>query len=137
MIFSSLVFLSWKFLHDIYRQINIIRINRQLQHFEEYQERLRAMIGQSQAQKLVNQALFLITLGGNDFVNNYYLIPFSVRSRQFSLPDYVDYILFEYKKILTVTNSLHDFTSILRISTLSSKFTSLEAFMNSAIFFLL
>ncbi|CAD5168138.1 unnamed protein product [Musa acuminata subsp. malaccensis] len=81
--------------------INIIRINRQLQHFEEYQERLRAMIGQSQAQKLVNQALFLITLGGNDFVNNYYLIPFSVRSRQFSLPDYVDYILFEYKKILT------------------------------------
>ncbi|KAJ8459538.1 hypothetical protein OPV22_032464 [Ensete ventricosum] len=80
--------------------INIIRINRQLQHFEEYQEGLSAMIGQSQAKKLVNQALFLITLGGNDFVNNYYLIPFSLRSRQFSLPDYVDYLLFEYKKIL-------------------------------------
>lgn len=60
------------------------------------------MIGPDEAQRLVNGALVLITLGGNDFVNNYYLVPFSVRSREFSLPDYVTYMISEYKQILAV-----------------------------------
>ncbi|PIA25710.1 hypothetical protein AQUCO_10800008v1 [Aquilegia coerulea] len=80
--------------------INIIRITRQLQYFQEYQQRVAALIGATQTQRLVNQALVLITLGGNDFVNNYYLVPFSARSRQFALPDYVPYLISEYRKIL-------------------------------------
>ncbi|URD85742.1 GDSL esterase lipase [Musa troglodytarum] len=86
--------------------VNIIRINRQLQYFEEYQKKLSALIGASQAEMRVNQALVLITLGGNDFVNNYYLIPYSFRSRQFALPDYVRYLISEYYKILQVEHSL-------------------------------
>ncbi|XP_042423780.1 GDSL esterase/lipase At5g33370-like [Zingiber officinale] len=81
--------------------VDIIRINRQLEYFQEYQQKLSGLVGRTQAQRLVNGALVLITLGGNDFVNNYYLIPYSLRSRQFSLPDYVQYLIFEYKKILT------------------------------------
>ena len=83
-------------------QINIIRITRQLQLFEQYQQRVSALIGEEQAVRLVNEALVLITLGGNDFVNNYYLVPFSARSRQFALPDYVVYLISEYRKILMV-----------------------------------
>jgi hypothetical protein len=55
----------------------------------------------------VHGSLVLITLGGNDFVNNYYLVPYSARSREFSLPDYINYILSEYRQILTVTHALH------------------------------
>ncbi|KAJ6792635.1 GDSL esterase/lipase-like [Iris pallida] len=80
--------------------VNIIRIGKQLQYFEQYQQRLSSLIGPDQAQRLVNQALVLITLGGNDFVNNYYLVPYSARSREFALPDYVRFIVSEYKKIL-------------------------------------
>ncbi|KAF8039276.1 hypothetical protein BT93_B1722 [Corymbia citriodora subsp. variegata] len=80
--------------------INIIRIPQQLQFFQQYQQRVAALVGVEQAQQLVNNALVLITLGGNDFVNNYYLVPFSARSRQFSLPDYVVYLISEYRKIL-------------------------------------
>ncbi|XP_078442806.1 GDSL esterase/lipase At5g33370-like [Wolffia australiana] len=80
--------------------VNIIRIPRQLQYFEEYQERLSSLVGAAQARRLVNQALVLITLGGNDFVNNYYLVPFSARSRQFTIPDYVTFLISEYRKIL-------------------------------------
>ncbi|XP_030521241.1 GDSL esterase/lipase At5g33370-like [Rhodamnia argentea] len=80
--------------------INIIRITQQLQFFQQYQQRVAALIGEGQAQRLVNGALVLITLGGNDFVNNYYLVPFSARSRQYSLPDYVVYLISEYRKIL-------------------------------------
>ncbi|KAJ1279990.1 hypothetical protein BS78_04G198000 [Paspalum vaginatum] len=81
--------------------VNIIRIGDQLQYFREYQQKLRALVGEPQATQLVNQALVLITLGGNDFVNNYYLVPMSVRSRQYALPDYVRFIVSEYRKILS------------------------------------
>ncbi|CAJ1961196.1 unnamed protein product [Sphenostylis stenocarpa] len=80
--------------------VNIIRIYRQLQYWEEYQQRVSALIGPEQTERLINGALVLITLGGNDFVNNYYLVPYSARSRQYNLPNYVKYIISEYKKIL-------------------------------------
>ncbi|KAG9151600.1 hypothetical protein Leryth_019958 [Lithospermum erythrorhizon] len=41
-----------------------------------------------------------MTLGGNDFVNNYFLIPNSVRSREYSIPDYVPFLITEYQKVL-------------------------------------
>ncbi len=50
----------------------------------------------------MNGVLVLITLGGNDFMTNYYLVPFSLRSQQFALPDYVRFLISEYKKILQV-----------------------------------
>ncbi|XAR67645.1 Triacylglycerol lipase [Bertholletia excelsa] len=80
--------------------VNIIRISQQLANFVQYQQRVSALIGAAQAKQLVNQALVLITLGGNDFVNNYYLVPYSARSQQYSLPDYVKYLISEYQKIL-------------------------------------
>ncbi|KAE8664703.1 GDSL esterase/lipase [Hibiscus syriacus] len=85
--------------------INIIRMFRQLQYFEEYQRRLADLVGIDEAQRIVSDALVLITVGGNDFVNNYFLVPFSARSRQFQLPDYVRYLISEYRKILM---RLHD-----------------------------
>jgi hypothetical protein len=86
----------------LFWQLNIIRMDRQFEYFKEYQQRVRALIGSERTKRLVNQALILITVGGNDFVNNYYLVPFSARSRQFSLPDYVKYLISEYRKILLV-----------------------------------
>ncbi|KAH7865452.1 hypothetical protein Vadar_006899 [Vaccinium darrowii] len=79
---------------------NIIRITQQLQYFQQYQQRVTGLIGSGQTKRLVNQALVLITLGGNDFVNNYFLVPYSARSRQYNLPDYVRYLISEYQKIL-------------------------------------
>ena len=83
-------------------QLNIIRMYRQLEYFQEYQQRVSNLIGSDQAKRLVKEALVLITVGGNDFVNNYYLVPFSARSRQYRLPDYVKYLISEYKKLLQV-----------------------------------
>ncbi|XP_061366372.1 GDSL esterase/lipase At5g18430-like [Gastrolobium bilobum] len=80
--------------------LNIIRMYRQLDYFEEYQRRLTSQIGAARTMTLVNQALVLITVGGNDFVNNYYLVPFSARSRQYTLQDYVKILIIEYRKLL-------------------------------------
>ena len=95
----------------IFWQLNIIRIYKQLEYFQQYQTRVSALIGAEQAERLVSESLILITLGGNDFVNNYYLVPFSARSRQFALPDYVVYLISEYRKVLAVkfnSRSIHD-----------------------------
>nr|GMD69100.1 GDSL esterase/lipase At4g28780-like [Ipomoea batatas] len=81
--------------------INIIRISEQLQYFQQYQQRVSALIGAQQTQNLVNKALVLITLGGNDFVNNYFLVPVSARSLQYNIPNYCRYLISEYRKILT------------------------------------
>ncbi|CAJ1947453.1 unnamed protein product [Sphenostylis stenocarpa] len=80
--------------------VNVIRMYRQFEYFKEYQNRVSALIGASQTKSLVNQALVLITVGGNDFVNNYFLVPNSARSRQYPLPQYVTYLISEYQKLL-------------------------------------
>ncbi|XP_024970273.1 GDSL esterase/lipase At5g33370-like [Cynara cardunculus var. scolymus] len=80
--------------------VNIVRAPMQLAYFKQYQQRVSALIGPEKTKELVNNALVLVTLGGNDFVNNYYLVPLSARSRQYNLQDYVPYIISEYRKIL-------------------------------------
>lgn len=80
--------------------VNIIRIVQQLNYFKQYQQRLSRLIGEQEAKRTVGDSLVLITLGGNDFVNNYYLVPYSIRSQQYSLEDYVPFVLSEYKKVL-------------------------------------
>ncbi|KAG8390826.1 hypothetical protein BUALT_Bualt01G0123900 [Buddleja alternifolia] len=86
--------------------VNIIRIGQQMRYFQQYQQRVSALIGVDETQRLINQALVLITLGGNDFVNNYYLVPFSARSRQFALPDYRLYELGARRVLVTGTGPL-------------------------------
>ncbi|KAH6760315.1 GDSL-like Lipase/Acylhydrolase superfamily protein [Perilla frutescens var. hirtella] len=80
--------------------VNIIRIFQQLNLFKQYQQRLSKLIGEEETKRAVHESLVLITLGGNDFVNNYYLVPYSVRSQQYSLEDYVPFVISEYKKVL-------------------------------------
>ncbi|KAJ4968009.1 hypothetical protein NE237_014710 [Protea cynaroides] len=80
--------------------VNIIRMPQQMQYFQQYQQRVSQRIGAARTKQLVNQALVLICVGGNDFVNNYYLVPYSARSRQYALRDYVPFLISEYKKIL-------------------------------------
>ncbi|OIT21513.1 PREDICTED: GDSL esterase/lipase At4g28780-like [Nicotiana attenuata] len=79
---------------------NIIRISQQLRNFEQYQARVSALLGEEQTQMLVNKALVLITLGGNDYVNNYFFTPVSARRLQYNLQDFSVYIISEYRKIL-------------------------------------
>ncbi|KVI12315.1 GDSL esterase/lipase At4g28780-like [Cynara cardunculus var. scolymus] len=79
---------------------NIIRITQQLQNFLAYQARVSAMIGPDRTERLVNKALVLITLGGNDFVNNYFLAPITARRLQYSIPQFTKYVISEYRNIL-------------------------------------
>lgn len=74
--------------------------------FQQYQQRLSGLVGEAQADKIVKGALVLMTLGGNDFVNNYFVTPVSARSSQFTVPQFSRYLISEYRKILLVRLSL-------------------------------
>ncbi|TKY62276.1 GDSL esterase/lipase [Spatholobus suberectus] len=87
-------------LNDGIQFVGIMRIFQQFALFEQYQERLCAVVGAKWAKKVVNGGLVLMTLGGNDFVNNYFLAPVTPRSRQFTVPDFSRYLISEYRKIL-------------------------------------
>ncbi|KAG5055447.1 hypothetical protein JHK85_007957 [Glycine max] len=73
--------------------VGIIRMFQQFELFEQYQQRLSAVIGAKRAKKVVNEALVLMTLGGNDFV-------ITPRSRQFTVPDFSRYLISQYRRIL-------------------------------------
>ncbi|KAK6164368.1 hypothetical protein DH2020_001232 [Rehmannia glutinosa] len=85
---------------------NIIRMYKQLEWFEEYQRRVSSLIGQQQTQVLVNKALVLVTVGGNDFVNNYFLTPITIRRLQYNLQDYSQLLISEFRMILQRLYSL-------------------------------
>ncbi|KAK7336947.1 hypothetical protein VNO77_17501 [Canavalia gladiata] len=80
--------------------VGIMRMFEQFELFEQYQERLGGVIGAEEAQRVVNGALVLMTLGGNDFVNNYFLTPITPRSNQFTISQFSRYIISEYRNIL-------------------------------------
>ncbi|KAI4331486.1 hypothetical protein MLD38_029673 [Melastoma candidum] len=79
--------------------VQVIRMFRQLHLFEEYQLRVRRLVGVERTQKLVSQSIVLITVCGNDFVNNYLLVSNLPRSGQFLIPEYVLFLIPEYKKL--------------------------------------
>lgn len=76
-------------------------------YFSQYQRRLSSLIGAAQAQRLVNDGLVLITLGGNDFVNNYFLAPVTARRIQYSVENFSRFLIDEYRKILKVLTFLN------------------------------
>ncbi|XP_076907908.1 GDSL esterase/lipase At5g33370-like [Bidens hawaiensis] len=80
--------------------MNVIKMPLQLEYFKEYQQKLVSLIGEGQAKQVVNKAVLLISLGGNDFVNNYFLFPGSARSLSNPLSNYIPYLIDEYRKIL-------------------------------------
>lgn len=59
---------------------------KELEYFKEYQKRLKGYLGEEKAKNVLNEALYLISVGTNDFLENYYTFP--RRSSEFSVEDY-------------------------------------------------
>ena len=76
-----------------YCQGQILRMPEQFHYFQQYQDRVASIIGRNATNKLVAEGLVSISLGGNDYVNNYYLLPVTVRSVEYSIPAYTNFII--------------------------------------------
>ncbi|XP_061373611.1 GDSL esterase/lipase At2g42990-like [Gastrolobium bilobum] len=71
--------------------LNVIPLWKELEFYKEYQAKLRAHLGIDKANEILREALYLLSLGTNDFLENYYLLP--TRRFQFTETQYQDFLL--------------------------------------------
>ncbi|KAL2931782.1 hypothetical protein RDABS01_037192, partial [Bienertia sinuspersici] len=69
----------------------VISIQRQLEYFKEYRSKIEAKIGKERTNKLINDSVFIVSAGTNDFVVNYFTVPF--RRRSYSISQYQQFLL--------------------------------------------
>ncbi|XVF71822.1 hypothetical protein PTKIN_Ptkin12aG0070400 [Pterospermum kingtungense] len=71
--------------------LSVIPVWKELEYYKDYQRRLRAHLGTSQANEVISQALHLISVGTNDFLENYYTL--SGRSSQYTIKEYQTFLV--------------------------------------------
>ncbi|KAK6125124.1 hypothetical protein DH2020_041137 [Rehmannia glutinosa] len=55
---------------------HVIPLSQQLQYYKEYQGKLTKVAGAKQAASIIKDALYLVSAGSSDYVQNYYVNPF-------------------------------------------------------------
>ncbi|KAH0448410.1 hypothetical protein IEQ34_022210 [Dendrobium chrysotoxum] len=53
-----------------------IPLSQQLEYYKEYQSKLAVVAGSSKASSIISQALYILSAGASDFVQNYYINPY-------------------------------------------------------------
>ncbi|KAL5576643.1 hypothetical protein UlMin_018342 [Ulmus minor] len=65
---------------------NVLPLSEQLRYFLHYKVKLGRMVGPERAESIIKNAIFVISMGTNDFLQNYYLDP--TRPSQYNLEQY-------------------------------------------------
>ncbi|KAL6010303.1 hypothetical protein ACLOJK_000734 [Asimina triloba] len=75
--------------------LNVIPLWKQLEYFKEYQRKLRGYLGVEAAETRLREAVYIISLGTNDFVENYYnrYARDGGRAREYSIGAYQDFLI--------------------------------------------
>ncbi|KAE8703892.1 GDSL esterase/lipase [Hibiscus syriacus] len=71
--------------------LKVIPLWKEVEYYKEYQKKLRAYLGDRTANEVISEALYVISIGTNDFVENYYALP--KRKSQFTVQQYEDFII--------------------------------------------
>lgn len=71
--------------------LSVIPFSKELEYYREYQSKLKAFVGDAKATQITSEALYLLSLGTNDFLENYYILP--NRRNQFTVDKYQDYLV--------------------------------------------
>ncbi|KAH6776108.1 GDSL-like Lipase/Acylhydrolase superfamily protein [Perilla frutescens var. hirtella] len=83
--------------------LGVIPLWKELEYYKEYQKRLRAYLGDWKAIDTISKALYIISIGTNDFLENYYSFT-SQRRTQYTVDAYQLYLIGIAKKFVV---SLH------------------------------
>ncbi|KAL3011217.1 hypothetical protein AAZX31_07G187600 [Glycine max] len=75
---------------------NVIPIAKQLEYFKEYKQRLEGMLGKKRTEYHINNALFFISAGTNDYVINYFSLP--IRRKTYTTPLTYGHFLLQHIK---------------------------------------
>ncbi|KAL0306324.1 UNVERIFIED_CONTAM: GDSL esterase/lipase [Sesamum radiatum] len=70
--------------------LSVIPLWKELEYYKEYQSRLRDYLGNDKGNEVLGEALYIISIGTNDFLENYYLLP--SRSSEYSIEEYQKFL---------------------------------------------
>lgn len=70
---------------------NVIPLWREVEYYKEYQNKLKAYMGDTKANSIISEALYIISLGTNDFLENYYTLP-DTRSK-YTVDQFQDFLV--------------------------------------------
>ncbi|KAF8017414.1 hypothetical protein BT93_H2553 [Corymbia citriodora subsp. variegata] len=66
--------------------LSVIPLWKQLEYYKNYRQELKDYLGQEKAETVLREAFYVISLGTNDFLENYYAVP--GRSSEYSVEEY-------------------------------------------------
>lgn len=72
--------------------LSVIPLWKQLLFYKGYQMKLRAHLGEIQANQIINEGIHMISIGTNDFLENYYAFPGGRRSTQYTISEYENFL---------------------------------------------
>ncbi|KAE8770103.1 GDSL esterase/lipase [Hordeum vulgare] len=78
----------------------VIPMWKEVEYFKEYQRRLARHAGRARARHIVSNAVYVVSVGTNDFLENYYLLV-TGRFVQFTVAEYQDFLVARAEEFLT------------------------------------
>ncbi|XP_051201750.1 GDSL esterase/lipase At4g26790-like [Lolium perenne] len=73
---------------------------KELEYFQEYQQRLAKHVGRDGAKHIVSNAAYIVSVGTNDFLENYFLLV-TGRFLEYSVSEYTDFLVARAEEFLT------------------------------------
>ncbi|XP_075488561.1 GDSL esterase/lipase At4g26790-like [Primulina tabacum] len=70
--------------------LQVIPLWKELDYYKQYQQWLRDYLGKVKADEVISEALYIISIGTNDFLENYYLLPH--RPSKYSVEEYQKFL---------------------------------------------
>jgi len=70
----------------------VIPLWKEVEYFKEYKRRLRRHVGSASARRIVSDALYVVSIGTNDFLENYFLLV-TGRFAEFTVGEFEDFLV--------------------------------------------
>ncbi|KDP21040.1 hypothetical protein JCGZ_21511 [Jatropha curcas] len=70
---------------------NVLPVSKQLEYFKHYKLHLSQLVGKNKAEYIIRNAVFVMSMGSNDFIQNYYLEP--TRPEQYTVEEYQNFLV--------------------------------------------
>uniref|UniRef100_A0ACD5UH56 Uncharacterized protein n=1 Tax=Avena sativa TaxID=4498 RepID=A0ACD5UH56_AVESA len=83
----------------------VLPLLKEIEYFKEYQQRLAKYAGRDRAKYIVSNAAYIVSVGTNDFLENYYLLV-TGRFLEFSVSEYSDFLVARAEEFLTAIYKL-------------------------------
>ncbi|KAK9689357.1 hypothetical protein RND81_09G054500 [Saponaria officinalis] len=73
-------------------EVSVLPLWKEVEYYRQFQQQLRLYLGDEKAAEIVEEALYLISIGTNDFMENYFSRP-GGRALEFSVEQYQNYLI--------------------------------------------